>query len=630
MRTSTSQTSHRLLALWGLLLAACGSDPQGTDTQQTPATGAPGPQGPQGPLGPQGAGQPGLSAGSTASTPAGRASGGAGASTSGSGNGASGAGGAAPSAGGTSASGSAGTSAASAGDIGNNFVSGDWHGFAWTSAQGMGSTITPMDFSAQTTGMPRCVTGSVAATMDYTGTAQLGLNLNQANATDAAIMTVTPSKAGVVIDVKNNTGSPLRFQVQSADGATNADGRWCVEITGTGGFIPWTSLNTACWDNSGKTYAQEPIASAMLLVPGNTTAAVPFDFCWNSLAEADGPSAGAAGAAAPAAGSGETAAGSGGATAPPSAGAGGGPTSSAGAGKVFSQCRFHFGSIADVARNDPALVAELDFFTPGWMGLQDTFDMQHVCDDTAPGATYEKQIPAIVSYVSAFYAKRAGNLEDCNVDPTRNLCVSGAEIISRDLQKIVGIYENYAQGFAGCYGTTKPIIFMMEPDFFQYTISEQSQPWTPQQAGMIMSQFVGAIKKHLPNAVFSMDISPWVPPNNGSDNGAQWFGNFDMSLFTFVHTSGGHTDGGNAKIRSDNNMTWGGVHQATGKPVLADTGYGVNGRSEGEDPIWNDPTNINARIADGVVSLSQYNPEPGWAGKITAMRAQLGTPKVCP
>jgi hypothetical protein len=310
-------------------------------------------------------------------------------------------------------------------------------------------------------------------------------------------------------------------------------------------------------------------------------------------------------------------------------GSAGTPASSTG-GKVFADCRFHFGAIADVARKDPALIRELDFFTPGWMGLKDTFDMKHVCDDAADGGAFAGKIPAIVSYLAAFYAKRVGNLEDCNVDPQRNLCVMGAAIISRDLAKILSIYENYAQGFADCYGTTRPIIFMMEPDFFQYTISEQSQPWTPKQAGEIMSQFVNAIKKHLPNAVFSMDISPWVPPDNGSDSGRQWFSNFDLSLFSFVHTSGGHTDGGSAQIRADNKMTWRGVSEATGKPVLADTGYGVNGRSEGEDPVWNDVKNINARIADGVTSLSQYNPEPGWAGKITAMRSQLGQPRFCP
>jgi hypothetical protein len=308
----------------------------------------------------------------------------------------------------------------------------------------------------------------------------------------------------------------------------------------------------------------------------------------------------------------------------------GGPSTS-GSGKVWKQCRFHFGAIADVARNRPELVRELDFFTPGWMGLKDTFDMQHVCNDTKPGATFEAQVPAIVSYVAAFYAKRIGNLQDCNVaGATATLCVTGAQIVQRDLAKIEAVYENYAAGFADCYGTTRPIIFMMEPDFYQYTVETQSQPWSAAQAGQIMTQFVQAIRKHLPNAVFSMDISPWVKPDNGSDNGKQWFASFDLSLFAFVHTSGGHTDGSTATIRDSNKMTWRGVHEATGKPVLADTGYGVNGRSEGHDPVWDDVNNLNARIADGVTSLSQYNPAMDWPATIARIRSQLKAPSDCP
>src|SRR5690606_40158385 len=101
-----------------------------------------------------------------------------------------------------------------------------------------------------------------------------------------------------------------------------------------------------------------------------------------------------------------------------------------------------------------------------------------------------------------------------------------------------------------------------------------------------------AMKEHLPNAYFSMDISPWVPPDNGSDNGANWYSNFNMSLFHFINTSGGGTEADNTKIRSTNNMTWAGVHGVTGKEILADTGYGVNGASEGHDDVWDNPQNI--------------------------------------
>ena len=105
-----------------------------------------------------------------------------------------------------------------------------------------------------------------------------------------------------------------------------------------------------------------------------------------------------------------------------------------------------------------------------------------------------------------------------------------------------------------------------------------------------MSQFVNAMKPYLPNAAFSMDISPWVGTNNntggdGADNGKNWYSYFDMNLFTFINTSGGGTQAGAANIRGDK-MTWAGVSQATGKPILADTGYGVNGSSSGPDAAW--------------------------------------------
>jgi hypothetical protein len=122
-----------------------------------------------------------------------------------------------------------------------------------------------------------------------------------------------------------------------------------------------------------------------------------------------------------------------------------------------------------------------------------------------------------------------------------------------------------------------------------------------------------------------MDISPWI-----SNNGSGWYPNFDMSLFTFINTSGGGTAADSTKIRTNNSMTWAGVSQVAGKPILADTGYGANGGSAGPDPAWDVAANINARIADGVVSISQYNPANTWGTTISGIRSQLNAPKVCP
>ncbi len=307
------------------------------------------------------------------------------------------------------------------------------------------------------------------------------------------------------------------------------------------------------------------------------------------------------------------------------------------ADKVFDPCRFHFGTIDSIAKGSPSMIPQIDFFTPGWMGQKDTFDMSSVCTEANAGGALAGKVPVIVAYVAAFYAKRHDGLCDCNVTScgaNNDLCHYGAADISNNLAAIVAIYKSYAQGFASCYGTAKPIVFEMEPDFYQYTISLQSQPWTFEQAGQIMSQFVNAMKTYLPNAAFSMDISPWVGTNNntggdGSDNGKNWYSYFDMSLFTFVNTSGGGTDAATAKIRGDA-MTWAGVNQVTGKPILADTGYGANGSPAGPDPVWDNPTNINARIADGVIAISQYNAASNWGSTIAGDRSQLNMPRYCP
>jgi len=305
--------------------------------------------------------------------------------------------------------------------------------------------------------------------------------------------------------------------------------------------------------------------------------------------------------------------------------------------KVFSQCRLHFGTIDSKAKENPALIPELDFFTPGWMGLSDTFDQKGVCDEGKEGAVLGKLVPVIVAYVSAFYVKRHhGNLCDCNVTTcgqtdgkANDLCHFGSQYIQQDLAAITNVYKSYAQGYAACYGTTRPIIFEMEPDWYQYTSGDQGDPMTKAEAGMIIGQYVAAIKQHLPNAVFSIDLSPWAD-DNGASNGKDWYSHFDLSLFTFANTSGGSTLAANPKIRNENGMTWAGVSKLLGKGLLADTGYGAAGVSAGHDAHWDDANNLNARLADGVVSISQYNPKGDWANTIKSVRSQLKTPTFCP
>ena len=314
----------------------------------------------------------------------------------------------------------------------------------------------------------------------------------------------------------------------------------------------------------------------------------------------------------------------------------GGSTSSG----VFGQCRFHFGTIDSIAKaSNAATIAELDFVTPGWM--LGTFNQSYVCTETASGAALAGKVPVDVTYIAANYVKSAHGLCDCNVTScgssggrTNDLCNYGAQYITQDWANILQQYTSNSTGFANCLGG-RPIIFEMEPDWYQYTITNQSQPWSVSTAATNLAALVNALKANLPQAKFSMDISPWI-----ANNGSGWYPSFNMSLFTFINTSGGGTDANNTKIRSNNAMTWAGVNQVTGKPILADTGYGAAGSAAGMDANWNVASNINSRIADGVISISQYNPCPSgqsscsnantWGPTITSLRSQLSAPKYCP
>jgi hypothetical protein len=290
----------------------------------------------------------------------------------------------------------------------------------------------------------------------------------------------------------------------------------------------------------------------------------------------------------------------------------------AGDGGVFNQCRFHFGSLEAKARGNTALIPQIDFFVPGWVGQSDTFDMDYACN--AAKGELSGALLAVVSYIIAFSARRDQGLQDCNVNDQTNLCRHGATYLRSRLEnRIIPQYAMYARGFAASCGTTRPILWMMEPDYYQYHAGGDANALTPQEAGQIMGRLVATVRQHLPNAVFSLDISPWIP-----NEGADWYSHFNLADFAFINTSGGGTDANNARIRAVNTMTWAGVHRVTGKPIIADTGYGVAGAPTGHDAQWDVVANLNARIADGVIGISQYNPASSWPGTLSQIRSQLG------
>jgi hypothetical protein len=285
---------------------------------------------------------------------------------------------------------------------------------------------------------------------------------------------------------------------------------------------------------------------------------------------------------------------------------------------VLSPCKFNFGAAWQGPNH--AYPAQIDYVTI-WAGDDESWNAYWIGALLAackPGGKLAGRTPVYYSYIIAFTARNDLGLKDCNVG-TPNLCQKGANYIRQKKDRILSQYAKYASETAKAWGTQEPIVWMMEPDYFQY-FSDKSQeggPLSYAEAGALMGEITETIRKSLPNAIFSLDISPWIP------DPAKWYGSFKLEDFAYMNTSGGDTEAGDARIRKANSMTWKSVHELTRKPILADDGYGVAGSSTGHDATWDAAANLNARIGDGVVAISQANPKPEWNAAITGARPLL-------
>ena len=336
---------------------------------------------------------------------------------------------------------------------------------------------------------------------------------------------------------------------------------------------------------------------------------------------ATGGTGGTGGAGGTAAGGG--ASGRGGASGTGGTGPVGGSGGTTTQGKVWSKCRFHFGT--QTSKLTSALLPLLDIYDAGWM-TSGNFGWSNVCRDTNTGGRAAGLVPTVFAYVAASIVKGAHQLCDCNVSGCAggDLCKYGSQYIDQDWARILAAYTSNGTA-AGCMGT-RPYIVRMEPDWYQYIGSGQTVRWTAAQAGTKMTALVQAMGTSRPNAYYSMDLSPWM-----SDSAAtSWFANFDMSLFTFINTSGGNSDGNIPKIRANNSMTWAGAFKAAGnKPIIADTGYGAAGAGTGEDTDWNVASGINDRMREGVAALIQPYPGATWGDTVASIQPQLNTPPTC-
>jgi hypothetical protein len=151
-------------------------------------------------------------------------------------------------------------------------------GFISSATAGSGSSIA-LTYGAQNF----CASGTVAANSTYKSWANAGFSVNQdqsgaSGSSSSLVLTGSTISIGYV----NRGGSELEFQFY--DGSNY----WCyilpASATPTTTTIPFSSLNTQCWDGLGSAFTSgTAISNISLVVPGGNVSSTPFDFCFLGL-----------------------------------------------------------------------------------------------------------------------------------------------------------------------------------------------------------------------------------------------------------------------------------------------------------------------------------------------------------
>ena len=151
-------------------------------------------------------------------------------------------------------------------------------GYVTGTAQGSGSSI-----SVTYNDSSFCASGTVSLNTSYRSWAVVAFSVNQdqeglSGSTSPLLLT----GSDLTISYDNRAGSPLEFQVW------NGKDFWCYFLpTSTGRSsmtIPFSSLNTQCWDGSGTPFSSgTAITSVQLVVTGSPLRATPFDYCFLGL-----------------------------------------------------------------------------------------------------------------------------------------------------------------------------------------------------------------------------------------------------------------------------------------------------------------------------------------------------------
>ncbi len=220
--------------------------------------------------------------------------------------------------------------------------------------------------------------------------------------------------------------------------------------------------------------------------------------------------------------------------------------------------------------------------------------------------------PIIYLYISA----KSSGLQDCNVGaaPENTLCHGGANYIRTHMGQIVNLYINAARGIAGGLGGKHALVHV-EPDWYQYSSSDQTAPFSPQESAGFMNKLFATIKSNCPACEIVADISPWTNDLKG------YFASWDRSAISYGGLVGKRFSPGGADGKS-----YGDMAQALGKPLVISDTYGAGGGSLSYNYQWDDLGTLDKASSTGVAVLIQPNTDANhYRGIIDGYRKHAGS-----
>jgi hypothetical protein len=239
-------------------------------------------------------------------------------------------------------------------------------------------------------------------------------------------------------------------------------------------------------------------------------------------------------------------------------------------------------------------------------------------------------LPVYYGYIIGYYA-HANGIVDGNQCPASNpncpnLTNQGASFVKAHRSTIIQAYANYARQSYAVW-PTKPLVWLLEGDFVQFTNSGQSSPLTMAELGQLAADITCAIKGNMPNAVVAINHSTW---NTNDVTNSYWNAmksagvRYDFAWTTGVANNNGFFNTGvTASSYNGATATYSYLHQVSGRTILVDDGCGGN---TAEDWAPATAATLNARIASGVMAFNHCGSlETNYQSLITALKPQLNS-----